>query len=474
MTEEDKKSNEDKLSANKPKKLVDTHGNIFYIESELSRGGQGVVYRTTDTDIAIKQPSNSNGESDIQEKFEEIRMLPLPEGIHVTLPISILQSEPGYVMRLLNGMKPLGDLSYKKKVAFELLKKDVPIWLQKTEDKYSLSQFIYYAVTGGAKKRYQALYKCAAILSELHNLGFVYGDISLNNVFIDNIQFVTKDANGGLSKIVPIDASIDSTVWLIDADNLRYERKNGGDTVYTERLGAPEIVQGRDVARPRTDCWAFGVMAFEMLSLQHPFIGKKVTGAESEDEDWANEDPNDTSFATAALDEQAYAGLLPYIYDENDDSNEALAVLPPGLVFTDNISRLFQETFGVGRTQPWRRPNMDFWAMEFAHAYDISLICPGCNMSYFYTMGQCPYCHCKAPDYVLCKSPRWTKVLQKNTERDIFVLPERMFSSFSVSKCDKKAFEAEVLWEKEKILPVRGTEEFPTELSTVFVREIKQ
>lgn len=47
-------------------------------------------------------------------------------------------------------------------------------------------------------------------------------------------------------------------------------------TPSTPRYGAPEIVQGVDRSRPRTNCWAFAVMAFETLSLVHPFIGKKV------------------------------------------------------------------------------------------------------------------------------------------------------------------------------------------------------
>ena len=36
----------------------------------------------------------------------------------------------------------------------------------------------------------------------------------------------------------------------------------------------PEVVQGRDQSRPRTDCWAFAVMTFKLLALCHPFIGK--------------------------------------------------------------------------------------------------------------------------------------------------------------------------------------------------------
>jgi len=47
-------SRHDKTQSAKP--LVDEYGNIHYPSEELARGGQGVVFRTTDADLAIKQP----------------------------------------------------------------------------------------------------------------------------------------------------------------------------------------------------------------------------------------------------------------------------------------------------------------------------------------------------------------------------------------------------------------------------------
>lgn len=92
---------------------------------------------------------------------------------------------------------------------------------------------MHYSDTGSTKIRLLALYKCAAILSELHANGLVYCDVSPNNVF------VSKHAKD---------------VWLIDADNLRYEKLKGGYSVYSPHYGAPEIVQGVDKSRPYADC----------------------------------------------------------------------------------------------------------------------------------------------------------------------------------------------------------------------------
>ena len=122
------------------------------------------------------------------------------------------------------------------------------------------------------------------------------------------------------------------------------------------------------------------VMAFETLALVHPFIGQKVLDPDEDEGGWDAEPVAEG--APADLDEQAYAGYLPFVDDENDDSNRALSGLPRGLVLTPQLAKLFQETFGAGRTKPWRRPAMAFWALELTRAHDLSLACPTCSMSY--------------------------------------------------------------------------------------------
>lgn len=69
-----------------------------------------MVYRTKDADLAVKQPLDAAGQPDknanLRERFQHVRLLPIPRRIPVFLPLAILRDEPGYVMRLLNGMKP--------------------------------------------------------------------------------------------------------------------------------------------------------------------------------------------------------------------------------------------------------------------------------------------------------------------------------------------------------------------------------
>ena len=407
------KSSQNNLTSEQ--KFVDQFGNVFFATEELARGGQGVVYRTTDPDVAIKQPLDSDGnpdeKSDLMSKFQNIRFLPLPNGIPVTLPLSIMSSSPGYSMKLLNGMKPLGALHIDGKSEKELMARELPQWLSGIPDKKMAMKLFHYALTGGARKRYEALYKGAAVLARLHDAGLVYGDVSLNNIFIG------RDEN--------------PPVWLIDADNLRFERISGGGATYTPRLGAPEIVQGKDSSRPRTDCWAFAVMAFEMLTLTHPFIGKLVSGEDGEGDDWDAEPSDEAS--GMGMEDQAFSGLLPYIDDEDDDSNEAPDLgLPRVLVLTSGLKRLFQETFGAGRTMPFRRPAMKFWALELARALDRSLCCPSCGMSYFPDeQEECPFCGAPHPVFCTAVTARWQKIFQES-EGGKFVLPHRAIKPFSL------------------------------------------
>ncbi|MBR0191055.1 MAG: hypothetical protein IJQ31_03205 [Thermoguttaceae bacterium] len=262
--------------------------------------------------------------------------------------------------------------------------------------------------------------------------------------------------------------------WLIDADNLCSESLKGGQIIYTPHLGAPELVQLKDVPRPRTDCWAFAVMAFQILALCHPFIGKKVLEADEEDNGWDSEpSEQDTS---VDLDEQAYKGYLPYIDDEDDDSNEFSGGLPRQLILNSQLRTLFQETFGAGRLQPHRRPSMAFWALEFARAFDNSIRCPSCKMSYFHSpdFEKCPYCQNPQPAFVIAKTNRWqTILLGENKASFQKSLPGRLFHPFSFASGDSAEYEAEIDLRRKNVKPVRGTKPFPPDLTFEFVNDIK-
>jgi len=281
----------------------------------------------------------------------------------------------------------------------------------------------------------------------------VYGDISPKNVFIGDGE--------------------SPDVWLIDADNLRLEMSEGGNTVFTPHYGAPELVQGRDHARPRTDCWAFAVLAFQTLALSHPFIGKKVLEPDGDEGGW-DIDPPAAGEAPADVDEQAYAGYLPFIDDENDDSNVAVpgSGLPRELVTTPELRCLFQETFAGGRTQPHRRPAMAFWGVELARAVDQSLVCSECTMSYFADSHKmCPYCGTPRSAFARAKTGRWEVLIPATLSE--FTLPHRLFYPFSLEHHGDAAYEALLNFLEKSAKHVRGTTPFPPDLSFEFVEAEK-
>lgn len=446
--------NKPKHKTPRPKQLIDQYGNIHYSADELARGGQGVVFRTKDADLAIKQPldasGNPDGNIDLRDRFQHIRLLPLPHRIPISLPLAILRDEPGYVMRLLNDMSPFSNFELDGKTRGKLATQELPEWLNQMPNEDFALQLLHYANTGSTARRLFALSKCAATLARLHCSGIVYGDISSNNVFVGSES--SKE------------------VWLIDADNLCFETIKGVHAVYTPHYGAPEIVQGRDKSRPRTDCWAFAVMAFRSLTLCHPFIGKKVTDGDSDQGGW-DADPI-ADGVPADLDEQAYAGYLPFIDDKDDDCNAAQSGLPRELVATSMLRRLFQETFGPGRTQPQRRPSMLFWAIEFARASDLSLNCPECKMSYFaddYT--KCPYCDTSRPAFAYAKTENWKVLIPDGVSE--FALPHCLFNPYSPEHYDETTYESVINFTKQTAKPVRGTRPFPDNLEFTFVEATK-
>lgn len=410
-------------------KFIDEYGNVFVAKKMLTPGGQGVVYTTDDPSWAIKQPLIDNKPDtsiDLKKTFQRIRILPIPADIQLTLPKSIIKNQPGYSMYMLNGMKPVESLFMSALQMKEILEQKIPDWLSVENNPQQAkwaAALVYYARTGGAKYRYEILYLCASILARLHHNGLVYCDISLNNVFVGEKEGVTD-------------------VWLIDTDNLRFERFEGGNSPYTPRFGAPEIVQdARDASRPRSDSYSFAILAFWILRGVHPFLGEAT-----EDDDWENEGMSN--------EEKAFAGYFPYIDDEEDDSNCCMNNdIPKTIVFTPEVDDLFQQTLGAGRLEPYKRVSMGVWARVMAKTHDLLISCPCCNMSYSpQEHNACPVCDASRPKVLVVESPYWKMFLQKGNS-NIYRIPNRVAQPFSLKNGNDTCFELEVNFETQKIKP---------------------
>ena len=434
---------------NSKNEFVDEYFNVHLRGEMLGQGGQGIVFRTKDPDVAVKLVTDEygkpvNNKALIQrysKRLKNIRLLPLPFNLHLAYPVALLKDKVGYVMQLLSDMTPFTCFWLDGKGADKISFEDIPDWLGKMP-KDEAKKIIHYLNTGGLRRRLTALYKCASILARLHGNGFVYGDISPSNVYISN------------------DVSF-SEVWLIDADNLRFEVESGGSGVYTPVYGAPELVQGLDISRARTDCHSFAVMAFYILTMIHPFIGDLVENGENCD--WADE-----TFEGGDPEEKAYAGYFPWVDDEEDKSNSTTAGLPRKLVLTNKLMGLFQETFGVGRTHFWKRPTIYHWPEALAQAADTAIVCSNCKMSFFLDIDgeRCPYCNVKKPKILLFQAyrwlgreiplgpPCWKFAREWSSSNESFSLPARIFMPFSVTDGDN-AF-LKISFDDQKILIVKS------------------
>lgn len=402
-------------------RLVDEFMNVYHCAGRIGVGGQGVVLRTRDSDIALKLLFDKAGAplADPQARaaalarLQRLRVLPLPPGLMLAGPVAALRDQAGYVMRLLDGMRSFEDVFGSQ--CETLADGAVPAWLGlvQSKDPRAAAQLADYAATGASRVRLLQLARCAGVLARLHAAGLVYGDLSPSNVFTSGPR-------------------ADCQVWLIDADNLHFDGDPAAATgFFTPGYGAPELVRGEAPPSLATDCHAFAVLAFKLLCLAHPFIGRQVTeGGWDADSD---------------LEELAARGELPWIHD-TDDSNRSNEGLAPALACSAPVLQLFQECFSAGRLDPWRRPAMSHWPAALAASADRSIDCGGCGMSWFaLEHSACPYCQQPRPRLLRLESrrwpgnhaPDWTLLLPLDGMQSPVALPARLFQPFSAAGFDE-------------------------------------
>lgn len=353
-----------------PSTVVDEDGNVHHLLlPPLGRGGQGVVLRTRSPHIAVKligavndsptapqaRPSqklwgrltqtddfaltpDAQKQSVLRRRLEDVRALSL-SGLHLAQPLSMLRDHVGYTMRLLNGMVPMRKLIAEPGTA-------------------KLGEF--YQSFGGLARRLELLANTAGLLTRLHAMPLVYADFSPNNVFISE----TVEAN---------------EVWLIDVDNLDYLSTNAPG-IFTPGFGAPEVVTGRAGVSTLSDSYSFAILAFWVLTQQHPFLGDYV-----EDGGWDDDGSEDRE-------QLAFRGELPWIEDTEDESNSTSKGIARALVLSPLIRKLFQRTFEAGRKDRLARPSMAEWADALRRAADYVISCKSCRSSFYVSAGNCPFC----------------------------------------------------------------------------------
>lgn len=333
--------------------VIDSNGVRYELAEKLGEGGQGVVYAVKGARLAVKLLTDRRPTrcEQMRNQLSHVRRLPLRD-LALAKPLEMLRPpDAGYVMELVTGMVPI-------KTLLSPAKGEAP-------------STAWYLGTGGLRRRLLVLGRTASVLARLHGKGLAYADPSPANIFVS----AASDFN---------------EVRFIDTDNLRYEsapRSKGG--VFTRFYGAPELVRGESGVNTLTDLHAFAVIAFQVLTAIHPFIGDYVDDGEPE------------------IEERALMGLVPWIEDADDDINRASFGVPRSWVLSKLLKECFDRAFGAGRTDPAARPRAAEWAERLFDAAHATIACSDCGGTYYFNQPQCSWCDTDPPNFVVALFHLW-------------------------------------------------------------------
>lgn len=327
-----------------PKKnrtVLDQHGQSYELTGRIGEGGQGIVCTTNYPNVLVKvsRATTEEKRNSWTSKIRALMRQPL-EGLPIAHPQALItQPQPGYVMELMDGLVPMTELM---QVATDALMSDEGI--------------SGYVKTGGLLRRLKLLARLARVLAELHGRGLAYGDLSPANVFVSqSLEY--------------------AEVWLIDADNVASQSRDGQQGVFTPDYGAPEILRGESGINTLTDSWSYAVMAYRVLTLVHPFKGDVLLEGEPERE------------------EAALRGELPWVDHPVDRSNALSIGLPREITLNAPLRALFERCFNAGLNNPGERPSLNEWADVFEAATGHCDQCESCGSTFFYTSKHiCPFC----------------------------------------------------------------------------------
>ena len=266
----------------------------------------------------------------------------------MTVPKALLDDYLGYIM-----IKASEHESLKKYIT-------VPEELEQFDDWY-VKHYTF-------KKRYQIICNLFSSLREIHLAGLIFTDLSPNNIMVHNKQ---------------------NQIVFIDTDNTRRRSDLYHGVLGTPGYMAPEVYRkpneelaqknkiGIDVLSKNgrlsseTDIFSAAIIAFQILTLQHPFIGDEIENGAPEEEEAALEIKTDYIFKQGTSNTSSYG--LTSKFEE---------------ITTKEIRNLFDRTFVAGKDNPSLRPTAEEFLEAFQSALDSIVVCPHCGFARLYNFNK--------------------------------------------------------------------------------------
>lgn len=331
------------------------NGKEYVLGARLGGGQEGSVFNVVDfPKHAIKVINDSNMSSlqrnEVYNHLKWVKNLAVQRKIisqYMAVPKAILDDKLGYIM-----LKADEHASLKE-------------YLTPPDDPDGFDN--WYKTGYTFKKRYQIIANLFSALREIHLAGLIFTDLSPNNIMVHKRQ---------------------NQIVFIDTDNTRRRTDSYLGVIGTPGYMAPEVYRKPNAVlakaynvdpqilstcgriTPESDIFSAAIIAFQLLTLQHPFIGDEIEEGTAEDETRALEIKTDFIFKPGTTNSSTFG--LTTKYEE---------------ITTPQIRKLFERVFVDGRDYPGLRPTDDEFFEAFQEAADLIVECPHCGFSRLYDSG---------------------------------------------------------------------------------------
>lgn len=282
-----------------------------------------------------------------------------------TFPKAIIDDYLGYVMLKVKDHMKLSDfMKYPK------------------EEREFISWFL---TEFNLKKRMDIIINLFNSLQSIHIAGLVFSDLSPNNILVhkthNKVVFIDTD---NIRSMSDFHVNVLGTPGYVAPEV--YFRSDINTSKYMADQGiVPDILPDTNILTDDSDIFSAAIIAFELLTLQHPFIGDEIESGTPEEEE----------YALQCMTEYICASDSVNLCTTNPLVDEFINLR----TVTKKIKSLFERTFVSGKLNPKLRPTASEFADVFLEASDKLVKCRYCNSFNLYEKDTVVHCnHCGKPN----------------------------------------------------------------------------